>query len=410
MRPAASGAASRRLLAAAALLAALLPAAASAHTRSVSYSSFELDGREARVVLRVPQLELTRLPFGTVAAPHLDPGLGAYVTARLRLAVDGVPCPVVSGPRALASARDRAVLEWRVSCPPGGELALESGFLREVAPSHLHFARLRRAGEPALEKVLSDASPRWLLEAPAGAGAAGHGASLTAYVLLGVEHIVTGYDHLAFLLALLLLARRALDVVTIVTGFTVAHSITLALAALGRVQPEAAAVESLIGLSIALVAAENAWLLAGRPRAFPRVLAALLLAMAALAAAGVGAVPATTLAGLALFALCYLGLVARIERPVRLRFAIAFCFGLVHGFGFAGMLGEMELPRDRVVPALLGFNVGVEIGQLALVALIWPLLRALALRRGAWYRLAVEAGTAAVCAMGVFWMVERAYG
>jgi hypothetical protein len=397
-------------LAAGALLAVLLPAAAAGHTRSTSYSSWELEGREARVVLRVPQLELTRLPWGPVAAPYLDPGLGAYATERVRLVADGVPCPVASGPRALLAPRDRAVLEWRVACPEGGLLVLESDFLHEVAPSHLHFARVRHAGAPALERVLSETSPRFVLEAHAAAGDAPEGSSLLGYLRLGVEHIVTGYDHLAFLLALLLLARRVSEVVTIVTGFTVAHSLTLALAVLGHVEPNEAAVESLIGLSIALVAAENAWLLSGRPRFFPRTVAALLLAMAGVAAAGVGAVPATTLAGLALFAACYFGLVARMERPARLRFAIAFCFGLVHGFGFAGFLGEMALPRDRLVPALLGFNLGVEVGQLALVALIWPLLRALATRRGAWHRVAVEAGTAVVCAMGVFWMVERAYG
>jgi hypothetical protein len=388
----------------------LLPAQAGSHTRSVSYSSWQLDDREARVVLRVPQIELTRLPWGPVAAPHLHPGLGDYLTSRLRLAVDGAACRVVSGPRALASPPDRAVIEWRVACPEGGLLALESGFLAEVAPSHLHFVRLRRADEPVLERVLSEASPRWILEAPDGADAELQGTSVAAYLVLGVEHIVTGYDHLAFLLALLLLARRVRDVVAIVTGFTVAHSITLALAALGRVEPDDAAVESLIGLSIALVAAENAWVLSGRPRLFPPAVAGLLLGLAGLAAAGFGVVPGSTFAGLALFAFCYFELVGRLEQPVRLRFAIAFCFGLVHGFGFAGFLGEMGLPRDRVVPALLGFNLGVEVGQLALVAVIWPLLRLLAARRLAWHRRLVEVGTALVCAMGVYWLVERAFG
>jgi hypothetical protein len=224
------------------------------------------------------------------------------------------------------------------------------------------------------------------------------------YVALGVEHIATGYDHLVFLLGLLLLASRASEVITIVTGFTLAHSITLGLAALGRVRPEAAAVEALIGLSIALVAAENGWLLSGKRRLVPCVVVAVLVATGALAAAGIGAVPAATLLGLALFATCYFALLERVERPARLRFAIAFCFGLVHGFGFAGVLAEVALPQGRLLPALLGFNLGVELGQLAIVALVWPLLVLLSrAQAGRWHRPVLEVGTAMVCGLGMFW-------
>ena len=129
-----------------------------------------------------------------------------------------------------------------------------------------------------------------------------------------------------------------------------------------------------------------------------------------MAVAGVGAIPPLTLFGLALFSGCYFGLVDRVERPARLRAAIAFCFGLVHGFGFAGVLTEIALPQGRLLPALLGFNVGVEVGQLAIVAVVWPLLWSIArLADGRLHRLVMELGTAAVCAMGLFWMVERAY-
>jgi len=93
-----------------------------------------------------------------------------------------------------------------------------------------------------------------------------------------------------------------------------------------------------------------------------------------------------------------------------LRAAVAFAFGLVHGFGFAGVLGELELSLDRMVPALLGFNVGVEVGQLAVVAVVWPLLRGLArLGGGGVERAAAEAASAAVCGLGVYWFVTRSF-
>jgi hypothetical protein len=400
----------RAALAAAALLTACA-GAAYAHTRSVSYSSWEVEGREARVRLRIPQLELTRLPWGIVAPPRFAAELGRYLTDGLRLEAGGVACEVVEGPRALAAPRDRALLEWRVRCPAEGALAIVSDLMREVAPSHLHFARLRDPGGGITERVLAGAERSWRLpgQGPAGAPESA-GSGVRRYVAIGVEHIATGYDHLVFLLGLLLLASRASEVVTIVTGFTVAHSLTLALAALGRARPEGDAVQALVGLSIALVAVENGWLLAGRPRFVPVVAVVVLVGAALLSAAGVGAVPAATGFGLALFAACYFALLARAERPARLRFAIAFCFGLVHGFGFAGVLTEVALPRERLVPALLGFNLGVELGQLAIVAAVWPVLAGIArLRDARWHRAVLESGTAVVCGLGVYWWIARGF-
>jgi hypothetical protein len=383
-------------------------AAAQAHTRSTSYSTWEIAAARAKVRFDIPQYELTRLPWGTVSPPDLSPELASYLTRALRLEAGGEACAVVDGPRALAAPPEHAVIEWGVACARSGPLAIVSEVLQEVAPSHLHFAKLR--GERVVERVLTSGAPRWELPSGAATERPAAGSSVAAYLQLGVEHIATGFDHLVFLLGLLLLAARAAEVVTVVTGFTAAHSFTLALAALGRVQPEAAAIEALIGLSIALVAAENAWLLGPRTRALPAFVAALLTALALAAALGVGAIPAATYAGLALFAACYFALLARSERPVRLRFAVAFCFGLVHGFGFAGVLSEIALPQGRLLPALLGFNLGVELGQLAIVALYFAAVAWLARfvrdARRAWAR---DAANAAVCAAGVYWWVSRAY-
>ena len=408
VRRAALRAAACLALAALTLLGA---AGAQAHTRSTSYSSWEIEGASASVRFDIPQYELTRLPWGIVAPPALSPELAAYLTGALRLEAGGVPCTVVDGPRALKAPPEHAVIEWRVQCASADALAIVSEVLREPAPSHLHFAKLR--GARVTERVLTSSAPRWELPraASASAPAVTAGSSVGDYVWLGIGHIATGYDHLVFLLGLLLLAASAREVITVVTGFTAAHSITLALAALGRVKPEAAAIEALIGLSIALVAVENAWLLGGRPRALPFASAGGLAVLGVLAALGAGAIPAATYAGLALFVACYFALLAQSERPARLRFALAFCFGLVHGFGFAGVLGEIALPRARLLPALLGFNVGVEIGQLAIVAVFFVLtwLASRFVRAGARGALR-DLANAAVCGLGVYWWVSRAYG
>lgn len=390
-------------------LVLLLAGPASAHERTVSYSTWELAPPRVRVTARLTPLDASRLPWVVAGGPAVEARLGAYLADRLVARTGDQPCAIARPPRRLSSSADRLVFEWELTCPPAdAPLTLRSDVLREEAPSHLHLARVRYPDGAGLEQLLTDGQPEWTLP---GSGAAPGSSSLLTAVTLGIEHILTGYDHLVFLLALVLLGGRVGDVVRIVTGFTVAHSITLALAVLGVARPPAGAIEALIGLSIALVAAENLWLAAGRPAALRWTLAAALLALAGAAALGYGAVPALTLLGLALFTACYFDLLARVSRPAPLRAAVAFVFGLVHGFGFAGVLLEAELPRERLAATLFGFNLGVELGQVACVLLVWPLLqRALSARAGRWQRPIVEYASAAVLAVGVYWFTARTYG
>jgi hypothetical protein len=399
----------------AALAAATLPEPADGHGRSLSWSSWRITDDGAWVRMRIPLLELTRIGVDPIEDIRATGGIARQLVAQVRMTRGGDPCPAIADPRPAAAPQGQAVYEWRVRCRSSGAFVIMSTFLLEEAPSHLHFVRVETADGRVRERVLSDAAPSWDLGEPgADDGADGSeeaGTSFTGYVALGIEHIATGWDHLAFVLALLLLAASFGEVAGLVTSFTVAHSVTLALAVLGVVRPEPMAVEALIGFSIALVAAENGWLLGGRGRTLPWIVTAGLLGMAALALAGIGVVPAGALAGLALFSRCHFALLARSLRPARLRAAVAFAFGLIHGFGFAGILAEMALPADRLVPALLGFNVGVELGQLTIVALAWPALRGLArIAQGRPHRALTEAGSAAICGLGVFWFLTRTFG
>jgi hydrogenase/urease accessory protein HupE len=175
------------------------------------------------------------------------------------------------------------------------------------------------------------------------------------FVELGVKHILTGYDHLLFLVALLATARGAWSVVRIVTAFTLAHSITLSLAALGIVTVPNRIIEPLIAATIVWVALEN-------------VFAA---------------------------------------EPDRNRWIWSFGFGLVHGLGFASVLGELGLKGTALVRGLVGFNLGVEIGQLLFVAVFLPVLMLLTRGRGAW--LTPRIASLAVATIGTYWLVERIF-
>jgi hypothetical protein len=173
------------------------------------------------------------------------------------------------------------------------------------------------------------------------------------FIKLGVEHIITGYDHLLFLLALLATANGMWSVIRIVTAFTVAHSVTLSLATFGIVTIPDRIIEPLIALTIVWVALEN------------------LLA----------------------------------SEPDRRRWMWVFGFGLVHGFGFASALGELGLKGSAIARALVGFNLGIEIGQLLFVALFMPVLTLLKRGRGA--LLTPRIASLAVVIVGTYWLGER---
>lgn len=203
---------------------------------------------------------------------------------------------------------------------------------------------------------LTPSAPSFVVQAAPGALAVAR-----TYLVLGVEHILGGVDHLLFVLALLLIVgRRRRLLLETITAFTVAHSITLALAALGVVRVPQAPVEAVIALSIMFVAAEILHARAGRP-----------------------------------------GLTARAP------WVVAFTFGLLHGFGFASALSDVGLPQNSVPLALLLFNVGVEIGQLLFVAAAIALITALCRVRVAWPRWAETVPPYAIGGCAAFWVIQR---
>lgn len=280
----------------------------------------------------------------------------AGLWAAAPLTASGRPC-ALEGAR--AQVGDRAVgLSGRFRCPAAGELVQSFRFL-SVLPSGYRVVVGDAAGQrfaQGLEQTLVVSPPR-----SAGEGGAAEPRQPTGFggwVMLGVEHILEGWDHLAFLAALLLAASRVRGLLAIITAFTLAHSITLGATALGWVNlgPRGAlAVEVLIALSIAVVAAENL-----------------------------------------------------LREATRQRVAVVFGFGLVHGFGFASVLKAYGL-GEQAARALLGFNLGVEMGQAAVVGLAFPLLSLLR-RNGRAFAWAYRWGSVALLGAGLAWAVARLAG
>lgn len=344
--------------------------ASSAAAHATSGRRIQAEVREGGAALRV-EVEAVdaavALGLGTsIEADELRPHtelVQRWVGSGLRLEGEGGPCVGTPSEPALEgeAAEARLVVEVDYACPaPMGVVQLHDDHVSGSDPTHESFVSV---------KDLDGSSHAHVLRGGVGSVELGRtpAASETAAAFLveGGLHLVTGYDHMLFLLSLILAAglvvrrqgmRAALrDVVWVVTAFTLGHSVTLCAAALGWVMLPTAAVEIAIAASIVLVALSNVV----RPE-------------------------------------------ARIAGPW-----LAGAFGLVHGFGFSSVLAELGLPAGHRVLALLSFNVGIELAQLAFVAVVLVPLARLAQHEG-YQRFVLQGASLVIAAFGGMWLVERA--
>ena len=307
------------------------------------------------------------ITWGEVRAKHAE--IAAYALARLNVRGDEAPCAIVPGEQLIDKHTDGAytVLTLRVDCPkPPSTLALTYRLFADLDPQHRGLLNLESHGQTRTA-ILGPQEPTqsfelktfsWLDQS-------------LAYGREGVWHIWIGYDHILFLLSLLLPAvlvwqqagwrpgqsfrEGFIDVFKIVTSFTVAHSITLSLATLGVVSLPSRWVESAIAASVMLAALNNV---------FPVVQGR--------------------------------------------RWTVAFGFGLIHGFGFASVLADLGLPQGALALALVGFNLGVEAGQLCIVSVFLPL--AFSLRRTWLYqKLVFVGGSVLIAVIATIWLAERVF-
>jgi HupE / UreJ protein len=353
----------RRLFVLAACLC--LAAQVQSHTLSESVSTWVVAGQKIRLEFIVPDLEAKRLSPGGAEVP-LTQDIGAYLARHVRASAGTQPCSV-TGPRALAARAGFSRVEFEFQCPNGQDLQIESSAFYELVPTHTNFAKIEDASGHFYEELLTSDRRSTTLSAH-GAASPLQKAGLPAFIHMGIMHIFTGIDHMSFMLGLVLISRRVRDLLFVVTGFTIGHSLTLALAVTGVLRPDGQYIDSLVALTIALIGAENIGDSTHRPLPVALGLGGLLLGTAALKYLGLDVMlPFTLLIGGGIFTACYLLLTGQMRDAGRIRLWVTLVFGLIHGFGFAANLLEMRLPTDRLAPLLFGFNIGVEIGQVAVV-------------------------------------------
>ena len=340
-----------------------------AHEINTSYSVVSVRSDSVRLILSIDEADLIRLDpqidvngDGLLYRDEVRGGgeaMALKLQDRLSTEVDGEP----HTPEMLSAAPEvdvdgnlflRIVYDVPLADEPPATLVLDlEKFLQApLLDEHKNLVRVFVASDqPELLAVLSASSPvgRFQLREEVDLLA-----QVMHFVWLGVEHIFIGYDHIMFLAALIVIGSRLGPLVKIVSAFTVAHSITLILAALEIVSLPTRWVEAGIALSIAYVALENFWI-----------------------------------------------------RGASHRWMLTFAFGFVHGFGFANVLRDLGLPSQGLVPSLLAFNVGVEIGQVVIVAILLPGIL-WAAKHGHQQRL-VQVASAVILLFGVGWFVERVF-
>lgn len=340
-------------------LAAWLSVPALAHTISLTYAEISIEESQVLWTLRLPVPELDLLlnvdqnHDGVISEEEYRAAkqeIDAYVLAHVGVRSEGKPlAPALTGGIPWKDPDGHAFLELHLRFAPAagrlGRVTLHCDVLRDVVSTHQTLARIDVSGETR-EFVFEngrdcelDAHRPWF-------------ASFLQFVRMGILHIFTGYDHIAFLIGVVLVGGSFRTIIKAVTAFTVAHSITLALAALNIVVVPSRVVESVIALSIAYIGLENLLF-----RQFDR------------------------------------------------RWIITFIFGLVHGFGFASALAEVHLSGRLLGTALFSFNLGVEIGQVCIVGLILPALTYIHKTRfDSWF---VRTASSVIIALGLFWFWQR---
>ena len=293
---------------------------------------------------------------------------------------------------------------WAFQCLQIPETISVSLF-QDLGVTHTHIARGVVDGESVPEFMFASNRDAWVIGLPGERNV--NQSSYFGYFKSGVEHILSGWDHLTFLLGLLLLFTGRFLVIAI-TGFTIGHSLTLGLGAMNVLRVHSEIIETLIGFSILLLAVEYFIKHTFEIDKLAKNLALSLCAFLPLTV--FGDLDLILIIGLALFLTFYLSLTNHYSN-LWLPLLITIFFGLIHGLGFASSIAESGIPQDKLVPIILSFNIGVEVGQLAVAFALLALIKITKMYfHSSYFHYLHGAMGAFVFSMGTFWFISRAMG
>ena len=380
------------------------------HNRSESYSNWHIKDNHATATITVPLREIMALyQINDTALPPIKIIEDQLIT-NISVNAGNSLCTAHSI-NALKAPSDYKRIEIKFLCPPKEEPdRIKFRGMFEVSPTHINYSKLYFDGQLISEFLFNNNNDTWFFSDLSNLS----NPSFYSFFFIGLEHITGGIDHIAFLLGLLLIAKSSKRILIAITGFTLGHSISLGAAVLGYLHADSKMVEAFIGFTVMLVAIEF-FLIREKNNIHPWAIFSLVFACSiGLISFFVNLINEKSLLtyfGFGVFAYSYLLITNRLNTNEKygssLLLAMAtFSFGLVHGFGFAGFLMETGILGISLFKPLLGFNLGVEAGQIILVILALTVINFL---KDYWIPIVFQFVASSLCAIGVFWFVSRTF-
>ena len=383
-----------------------------AHQLSRSFSKWEINDKDVEVSFTVPARQVTLLAALEGPQASLDKLLARHLERHLKIYNSKDECNKLGEIQSSYDANGYVRGQIKFICENNGdEILIKNNSFFPVSIGHVHFARIKINDTDWQESIFTSSRPEATFSLLTGKSDQSKFEIFIDYIYLGFDHILEGYDHLAFLFAILLITFQFRKMLLSITGFTLGHSITLALASLGYIQPAGEAIEALIGFTILLVAYEALTVDEKNKYLFAFIITLLIFILALISLFTGGNINLMTWLGLVIFTFFYNILLEDRKQAERLNPLITVVFGLIHGFGFAGVLTELGLPKDGLIVGLLGFNLGVELGQILVISIVLIILFLLGKTYLARYKKLIYNLTGmSLIALGVFWFVGRSLG
>lgn len=375
-----------------------------AHNRSESYSKFNFTSNEQGMAIQITG-SIKQDIFNNLNPTSHFQSYESLVTYLDKAINPGSSCKLNESVE-INENISLGVLKfvWSYQCLQIPE-SISMSLFQDLGVTHTHIARGVIDGQSVPEFMFASTQDAWVIGLPGESNV--NQSSYFGYFKSGVQHILSGWDHLTFLLGLLLLFTGRFLIIAI-TGFTIGHSLTLGLGAMNVLRVHSEIIETLIGFSILLLAVEYFLKHAFEINKLIKNLALSFCAFLPLTI--FGNLDLILIVGLALFLTFYLSLTNHYSNPW-LPLMVTIFFGLIHGLGFASSIAESGIPQDRLLPIILSFNIGVEVGQLAVAFTLLAFLKLTKtyFRFSDFNYLHGAMGTF-VFSMGTFWFISRAIG
>jgi len=384
---------------------------AESHTKSESYSNWIIGKSNVISVITIPLHEVTRVPYAENKNITFEEAFQIHANESISVFNNDEPCNLDNSQ--VLNAMDGFVrLELIFGCQPKSIMKINYRAIFEFSPSHTHYAKVYKDDILMSELLVNNATNIWQIDT---SQQLKENKNIVNFFVLGINHIIGGYDHLAFLFGVLLVAGSMRRCVIAVTGFTIGHSLSLIGSTLGLIEANSQVVEVFIGFTIALIAIE--YVITKIPKIESSIINnfSLILFIMPLLGLIFGSIPlkiSLGYFGICLFTYCYLH-TGKILRHTKtntknyLLLSMTIIFGFIHGLGFAGFLRDSGVVGNNIIAPLLSFNLGLEFGQIGIIILVWLIFKK---TKHIINEPIPAISSGALFGIGFYWMIMRTFG